>query len=97
MQDAEQINSVPCPSNPEPIHSELIDELDQIRELRKARDSRYLDMSNRLGMEQIRAVPCPTCGAEPGEKCELNSGQPRTAPHRDRRLAATDLILANSD
>ena len=67
-----------------------IDELDQLRELRKARDSQYLDMSNRLGMEQIRAVRCTTCGAEAGEKCELNPGQPRTAPHRDRRLAAAD-------
>jgi hypothetical protein len=36
------------------------------------------------------SVPCPTCGAAPGQKCELNSGQPRTAPHRDRRLEAAD-------
>ena len=35
-------------------------------------------------------VPCPTCGAAAGQKCELNSGQPRTAPHRDRRLEAAD-------
>ena len=35
-------------------------------------------------------VPCPTCGAAPGQKCELNTGQPRTAPHRDRRLNAAD-------
>ena len=45
-----------------------------------------------LTPEQIRAVPCPTCGAEPGAKCELHSGQARTAPHRDRRLAAEDLL-----
>jgi len=32
------------------------------------------------------AVRCPTCGAKPGEKCELSTGQPRTDPHRDRRL-----------
>jgi hypothetical protein len=32
------------------------------------------------------AVRCPTCGATPGEKCELSTGQPRTAPHPDRRL-----------
>jgi len=31
-------------------------------------------------------VRCPVCGAKPGEKCELSTGQPRTAPHRDRRL-----------
>ena len=38
----------------------------------------------------ILAVSCPTCGAAPREKCELNSGQPRTAPHRYRRLDAAD-------
>ena len=35
-------------------------------------------------------VSCPTCGAGPRQKCELNSGQPRTAPHRDRRLSAAE-------
>jgi|SRR5579872_1096703 hypothetical protein len=91
----EQIKSVPCPSPPGPIHRELIDELDQIRDLRKARDSRaagLLCMSNRLAIEKIQAVACPTCGAEPGQKCELHSGQLRTQPHRDRRLIAEDLL-----
>ena len=45
-----------------------------------------------LTLEQIQAVPCPTCGAQPREKCELNSGQPRSEPHLDRRLAAKDLL-----
>jgi hypothetical protein len=36
------------------------------------------------------AVRCPTCGAKVGEKCELSTGQPRTSPHRDRRLAASE-------
>jgi len=36
------------------------------------------------------AISCPTCGAGPGEKCQLTSGQPRTEPHRDRRLLAKD-------
>jgi hypothetical protein len=67
-----------------PIHSELIDELDRIWELRKA--------SDHLIIEQIHAVPCPTCGAKPTEQCELNTGQPRTNPHRDRRLTAEDLL-----
>ena len=40
--------------------------------------------------EKVLAVRCPTCGARPGEKCELGTGQPRTEPHRDRRLAASD-------
>src|SRR5246127_5867282 len=35
-------------------------------------------------------VRCPTCGAKPGEKCELSTGLPRTEPHRDRRLAALE-------
>jgi len=34
------------------------------------------------------AVRCPTCGAKPREKCELNNGLPRTEPHPSRRLAA---------
>lgn len=36
------------------------------------------------------AICCPTCGAKPGKKCELSTGQPRTSPHRDRRLAALE-------
>jgi hypothetical protein len=35
------------------------------------------------------SVRCPTCGAKPGEKCELSTGLPRTEPHRDRRLAGS--------
>jgi hypothetical protein len=91
----ERIKSVPCPSPLDPIHSELIDELDRIREVRKARDSGaagVLCMSNRPAIEKIQTVPCPTCGVKRGEKCELHSGQPRTEPHRDRRLAAQDLL-----
>ena len=38
----------------------------------------------------ILAVCCPTCGAAPRQKCELHSGQLRTAPHRYRRLDAAD-------
>jgi hypothetical protein len=32
----EQIQVVPCPTGRDPIHSELIDELDRIRDLRKS-------------------------------------------------------------
>lgn len=35
-------------------------------------------------------VRCPTCGAAPGEKCELSTGQPRFESHRDRREIAKD-------
>jgi hypothetical protein len=38
----------------------------------------------------------PTCGAKPGEKCELGTGVPRTNPHRDRRLAASDMTLSRN-
>jgi hypothetical protein len=41
--------------------------------------------------EKAMAVRCPTCGAKPGEKCELSTGLPRTEPHRDRRLAAAEM------
>jgi hypothetical protein len=40
--------------------------------------------------KQAMAVRCPTCGAKPREKCELSTGQPRTEPHRDRRVAAAE-------
>ena len=39
----------------------------------------------------VLAVCCPTCGAKPGEKCELATGQPRTNPHFDRRVIAKDV------
>jgi hypothetical protein len=47
-------------------------------------------MKKKLGPKQILAVRCPTCGAPPGVRCELNTGQPRTEPHRDRRMIAKD-------
>ena len=40
--------------------------------------------------ELILTVPCPICGAAAGEKCELNSGYPRTTPHSERRLNAAE-------
>ncbi len=30
------------------------------------------------------SVRCPTCGAKPGEKCELSTGMERTSLHKDR-------------
>jgi AraC-like DNA-binding protein len=44
-------------------------------------------------LKQVQAVRCPTCGAGPGEKCELTTGLPRTEPHRDRRLIAEDDLV----
>ena len=48
------------------------------------------DMQRELTATQALAVSCPTCGASPGQKCELNTGQPRNEPHRDRRLQAKE-------
>jgi len=46
---------------------------------------------NRNQLEKLSlTVHCPTCGAAPEQKCELNSGQPRTTAHRDRRWNAAD-------
>ena len=36
--------------------------------------------------EPILTVRCLACGAEPGEKCEASTGQPRTTPHLERLL-----------
>lgn len=47
-----------------------------------------------LTTKQILAVPCTTCGAAIGEVCELNTGDPRTEPHRDRKLSAADAVEA---
>ena len=44
----------------------------------------------KVSEKQALSVRCPTCGSRPGEKCELSTGLPRTDPHRDRRLAASD-------
>jgi hypothetical protein len=47
-------------------------------------------MAMKVTEKQALGVRCPTCGAKRGEKCELSTGQPRTEPHRDRRLAASE-------
>jgi CRP-like cAMP-binding protein len=52
--------------------------------------TRRFVVTKELSPKQVLAVRCPTCGAAPGEKCELSTGQPRTRPHRDRRLSARD-------
>ena len=49
---------------------------------------REVCVTKELSAKKALAVTCPTCGAAPGEKCELSTGQPRTEPHRDRRLIA---------
>jgi hypothetical protein len=49
-----------------------------------------------LTVTQIISVPCPTCGAAVREPCELNTGAPRTEPHRDRKLSAADAVEKQS-
>jgi hypothetical protein len=49
-----------------------------------------------LTAQQISSVPCETCGAAIGEVCELHTGDPRTEPHRDRKLSAAEAIEAKS-
>ena len=50
-----------------------------------------------LTAKQILAVPCATCGAAVGEVCELNTGDPRTEPHRDRELSAAEELENNGE
>lgn len=40
--------------------------------------------------KEVIAVPCPTCGANAEEKCELSTGLPRIESHRDRCLTASE-------
>jgi hypothetical protein len=48
------------------------------------------DMKKQPSLKMVQAVHCRTCGAAPGQKCELGTGQPRTEPHRDRKNDASD-------
>jgi hypothetical protein len=43
-------------------------------------------------LKQVQSVRCPICGAGPGEKCELSTGQARTEPHSYRRFLASDKV-----
>jgi hypothetical protein len=37
-------------------------------------------------------VPCPTCGAKPGERCTTTTGLPRNGPHLNRRLVVKEKL-----
>lgn len=43
-----------------------------------------LDMAEKMRL----TVPCPTCGATTGERCKINSGQPRYESHQNRSSVA---------
>ena len=51
--------------------------------LRRARD-KYRKVLEHVYEKRIRVC------AGPGEQCQLSTGKPRTEPHRDRRLIASD-------
>jgi hypothetical protein len=44
----------------------------------------------KLKVKVVLTIRCPTCGAARGVRCTLSTGQPRTSPHRDRRLVTQD-------
>jgi hypothetical protein len=69
--------------------AEVTKEMAKPRVAMSARDHSYI-LRNSKNPKQVLAVRCPTCGAVLGEGCELTTGQPRTEPHRDRRLIAAD-------
>ena len=53
----------------------------------------YLALKTKeLTLKQIFSVPCPTCGAETEEPCELGTGALRSEPHRDRKLSAAEAV-----
>ena len=55
--------------------------------------SHYVKMKKKdLTAKQLSSVPCPTCGAVPGERCVLHSGALRSEPHVNRKLSAAEAI-----
>jgi hypothetical protein len=47
-------------------------------------------MRRPLRPKEILTFLCPICGAKPGRKCQLGSGEPRNTSHQDRRWAVKD-------
>jgi hypothetical protein len=45
-----------------------------------------------LTPKQLFSVRCPICGADPGMRCLLHSGGPRSEAHLDRKLSAAEAI-----
>jgi len=73
----------------------------RLSEYVKARSAAYYQVSTELAayknveMERAKSdleehrLLC-VCASKSGEKCELSTGLPRTEPHRDRRLEASE-------
>ena len=68
--------------------------IEHFRGWKKSHD--VLVKAKELTPKQILSVPCTTCGAAIGEACELHTGAPRTEPHRDRKLSATEAVEAKA-
>jgi hypothetical protein len=49
-----------------------------------------------LTLQQLRSVPCPTCGVPAGDRCLLHSGGLRSDSHVNRKLAAAEAIETQS-
>jgi hypothetical protein len=45
-----------------------------------------------LTPEELISVPCPICGVYAGPSCILYSGDLRSGPHVDQKLAAAEAI-----
>jgi hypothetical protein len=70
-------------------------ELSEIVQIRDGLQPHSGRMKKReLTLKQVSSVPCPTCGAAAGKRCELHSGAPRSGPHVDRKLSAAAAIEA---
>ena len=67
--------------------------MSNIEHFRGGATSHYVAVKcGELTLKQMLSVPCRTCGAATDEPCELQTGAPRTEPHRDRKLAAAEAV-----
>jgi hypothetical protein len=72
-------------------HQKFTRFVEELNDLLDGKKRRFVGKEkSELSIKKSLTVRCPTCGAVPGEKCELGTGQPRTHPHFDRRVIAAD-------
>jgi hypothetical protein len=84
---------MPRKTKPEPYSTRVLNYPDTMSEYERESLAAEAQLkSERKKSPKSLAVQCPTCGAVQGKKCELSNGQPRTSPHRDRRLIAKDQL-----
>jgi len=56
----------------------------------RSRGTLLFMIGREIPAEQILAIACPICGAQPKEPCELSTRALRHNPHRERVLVAKD-------